>query len=219
MSTAERTNQPLSLREAMQQEAERLFTTLPPAMAERCREEYVRGAMEVHNRQAGVKVLSSTQASEASTSTTGPAGGQTTRSLPSTRTVLPATSPLVAPIQAREAARLLTDLCYELGREVNRDRMNRLYQRLQTIGWTAAEFEYACALIPSDKDLCKTVSYDSNVGPGVFAEAKERPQVMRGRLHDYATAVAMSQEQNRPLSQCFEAVHVDGEEGTRWMML
>lgn len=90
---------------------------------------------------------------------------------------------------------------------------------LHEAGWTIAELDYAVALIPGDAELCKIISFDQTIAPGVFAEAKKRPQVMRGRLHDYRAAVEMSQELNRPLTQCFEAVVVDGEETPKWMML
>lgn len=113
---------------------------------------------------------------------------------------------------------MLSALCFAFGHEVNAERMNALYSILKGSGWTAAELDLACAFIPTDSDLCKTISFERTIAPGVFAEAKKRQQVMRGRLHDYATAVAVSQQQNRPLSQCFEAVHVDDEEAPRWMM-
>lgn len=113
----------------------------------------------------------------------------------------------------------LTALCFAFGHEVNRQRMNALYTILRASEWTVAELELATAFIPSDSELCKTISFERTIAPGVFAEAKKRPEVMRGRLHDYRAAVEMSQEMNRPLTQCFEAVVVDGEDTPRWMML
>jgi hypothetical protein len=115
--------------------------------------------------------------------------------------------------------RRLQDLSLLFGHEVNKERHKVIARTLHAAGWTAAELDLACALIPTDSELCKTISFERTIAPGVFAEAKKRPQVMRGRLHDYQTAVEMSQEMNRPLSQCFEAVVVDGEEAPRWMML
>lgn len=89
---------------------------------------------------------------------------------------------------------------------------------LHEAGWTIAELDYAIALIPGDAELCKTISFDQTIAPGVFAEAKKRPEVMRGRLHNHAEAVAYSQELNRTLSECFEVVVVDGDDTPRWVM-
>lgn len=97
--------------------------------------------------------------------------------------------------------------------------MNALYQILRNGGWTIAELELAAALIPSDAELCKTVSFERTIAPGVFAEARKRPQVMAGRLHDYQTALTLAQEANRTLSSMFEAVYVEGDDTPRWRML
>lgn len=97
--------------------------------------------------------------------------------------------------------------------------MNALYTILRAAGWTIAEMQYATAFIPTDAELCKTISFERTIAPGVFAEARKRPQVMRGRLHDYETAISTTQEANRPLSERFEAVHVEGEDSPRWMMI
>lgn len=97
--------------------------------------------------------------------------------------------------------------------------MNAIYTILRAAGWTIAEMRYATALIPADAELCKTISYERTIAPGVFAEARNRPHVMLGRLHDYGTAVRFSQGANRPVTDCFEVVFVEGDDTPRWRML
>jgi hypothetical protein len=115
--------------------------------------------------------------------------------------------------------RLLNDLSLLFGHEVNKERHKVIAKALYDAGWTVAELELACALIPTDSELCKTISFERTIAPGVFAEARKRPEVMRGRLHDYKTALALTQEANRPLSEGFEAVYVEGDDTPRWRML
>lgn len=217
MSNAARTI-PQSIQAMIYQEAESLFTTLPATLAEQRRAEYARGAMETHNRLAGIKVLSSAPESETTGSISKPQDTHRTRSLPSTRTVIRSDNPLVAPLDARATMQALAELSFLFGHQVDRERHKVVARILHDNGWTRAELDYACALIPTDAELCKTISFERTIAPGVFAEAKKRAPVMRGRLHDYRAAVDMSQEQGRPLSDCFEAVVVDGEEVPRWMM-
>lgn len=218
MANAARQTKPRSLSELVQTEAESLFTTLPPALAAKCREEFRRGAMEVHNRRAGVRALSSDPESAATESTLKPVDTPPQRSALSKREVLSTMEPLVAPIQGGETLKLLTDLSYVFGHEVNKARLKAVAMALHAAGWTRAELEYAVALIPTDAALCKTISFERTIAPGVFAEAKTRPEVMRGRLHDHATAVAYSQERGRTLSECAEVVYVEGDDTPRWRL-
>jgi hypothetical protein len=219
MSNAARTSAPRPLQQTIREEAESLFTTLSPTLARQCREEFARGALEVINRRAGIKALTSDPESEATTKALLPQDTPPRKSLPSIRRTVPTSDPLVCPIEGRTTMTRLSELSFTFGIEVNKERHKVLAKILHDAGWTAAELDLACALIPTDAELCKTISFERTIAPGVFAEAKNRPEVMRGRLHAYTDAVTMSQEANKPLSQCFEAVVVDGEEAPRWMMI
>lgn len=117
------------------------------------------------------------------------------------------------------AKRCLSALCYAFGHEINNDRLNALYTVLRTSGCTVAEMELATALIPTRDALCKRVSYDRAVGPGVFTMARLCPEVMAGRLHTHSEAAEMCTKANRTLTSMFEAVYVEGDDVPRWRML
>jgi hypothetical protein len=122
-------------------------------------------------------------------------------------------------LDSATAKRCLTVLSFAFGHEINGDRLNALYTVLRAGEWTIAEMELASALIPTVDELCKRVSYDRTIGPGLFAMARDRAEVMRGRLHDQDTALRLTRAANVPLSDGFEAVYVEGDDTPCWRML
>lgn len=114
----------------------------------------------------------------------------------------------------------------EAGHVVEKNRAQRMAERQARTGWTTRELELAEDLILTDAELTKQISYERTVGPGVLALAKERPEVMAGRLHTRREAVAFCRDQDETevqalLSEIFEPVYVqhdDGDEEMLWAM-
>lgn len=105
------------------------------------------------------------------------------------------------------------------GHVVSKDRAMLLAEMiLKGARWTRAELDFAEALIVSDRELTRQISYERTVGPGVFAAAKERPEVMRGRLHTAAEARAFAEGRDRPVGDLFEVVVLDDTNEKRWRM-
>ena len=141
MSNAAKTSAPRPLQQTIREEAESLFTTLSPTLARQCREEFARGALEVINRRAGIKALTSDPGSEASSNPSKPLDTPGPRLLPSLQRSLETSNPLVAPIEARLTMRRLQDLSLLFGHEVNKERHKVIARTLHAAGWTAAELD------------------------------------------------------------------------------
>ena len=112
------------------------------------------------------------------------------------------------------------------GHIVEKHRAKSLSKRFAANEWTRAELRLAENLILTDPKLTKQISYERTVGPGVFAIAKDRPEVRAGRLHTRRAAAAFCREQDANdahalLSDLFEAVDLvkpDGERELMWAM-
>lgn len=97
----------------------------------------------------------------------------------------------------------VSDIAFMFGHELVKDKIDALAGALTGGDWTAGELDCAVKLIPNDAELCKTISYNRTINPAVFAEARQRPAVMRGRT--FSRAEAMRIAGDRPFSEVFDA--------------
>lgn len=216
MSTAKRlSSEPISLQEAIRQEAAQLFTGLKPEVAEACRREYARGRLEVLQAQQGVRPIESGKENSPSANTSSEADTRPPSSPPSRMNRLPASSPLVRLVSQQEVAEALTQLGFRFGHVLNAERTMAMCSTLQEIGWTAGEIREAVPAISSDPELARQVGFERTIGPAVFAMAKEHHRVKRGRLHTHADVRQMCEDRGRPLHEIADVVHVEqrGEDG------
>lgn len=147
--------------------------------------------------------------------------GQTTTS---TDLVLPdrvlVTDTIRETASATDFIEAILKLGYLTGHEVAKDRAVAMAAEISKTGkWTKAELEIATALIITDNDLARRISYERTVAVGVFAAAKERDEVMAGRLHGYQTALDYAQDKNTPMTEMFEVVVLDDTNEKRWRMI
>ena len=101
-------------------------------------------------------------------------------------------------------------LGYLFGHTVEPARAHSLSKVIARVGWTKAELDYAEALIPVDVELVRQVSYERTIGPGIFALAKTKTSVMRGRLFEYREARQYCAEHPVRMEEVFDVVRVEG---------
>ena len=151
------------------------------------------------------------------------------------QTILPASSPVITKAAAEDFRGVLLRLGLSTGHVLSKDRQQVLSEDLARGDWTRAELEIAAALIPNDAKLMKEINFARTINSGVFAEAKMRIEVQRGRLFSYKGAAECAAHLFtgvRPddftpyalVTDYFEVVRVEGdvdEEGllkTYWML-
>ena len=132
--------------------------------------------------------------------------------------MIPARSGLVQLISPGNAGQAIVQLGFLTGHEVNPQRAALMAQHMADHKWTIAELDYAIALITSDAELMKQISYERTVGLGVFAMARERIEVMCGKLHTHSEALKIAKELGRPFGPGFKPVRVEGEQNTFFML-
>ena len=115
-------------------------------------------------------------------------------------------SPLVRKITREEAMQTVAELGYAFGHQLNRDMIETISSILLHSNWTRGELEMAAAFIPSDSEMCKEIAYSRTITPAVFALARTKPQVMRGRLFEREEAIDFSAEKGKSLDVLFEPV-------------
>ena len=128
------------------------------------------------------------------------------------------TEPIRLKASKRDFGNVITTLGHAWGHVVSADRVDAMSDLLMKGSWTVAELQLAEALIATDAVLSKQIAYERTISFGVFAQAKDRVEVKRGRLHTYAYALEFSQEQGKPLGELFEAVTLDESGEKRWRM-
>ena len=151
------------------------------------------------------------------------------------QTILPVSSPVITKAAAEDFRGVLLRLGLSTGHVLSKDRQQVLSEDLARGDWTKAELEIAAALIPNDAKLMKEINFARTINSGVFAEAKMRIEVQRGRLFSYKEAAECAGDLFtgvRPddftpyalVTDYFEVVRVEGdvdEEGllkTYWML-
>ncbi|GIV82553.1 MAG: hypothetical protein KatS3mg051_1907 [Anaerolineae bacterium] len=223
--------------------ASELFQKRPEQQAELCRREYRRARAETLHMlrlrkeyQAG-RISRSEMESSLSSSTwsdvdTRPERSSSSQEAPGAAlrpvTVLPQDSPLVRAASHGEIKAALTSLGFSTGHVVSSQRADIMAGDMARAGWTAAELDLARALIPGDAELMKEISYSRTINTGVFAMARQRPEVKRGRLFTYMEAVEYAREHYQPtgdetersgVGKLFDVVRVEGDTDTPWWML
>ena len=192
--------QPQRIGDLLRVDLDTMFTTLNPELAAKCRAEFTKGyqyAVAVLNGQ--VKNLSSKP------STTG--DSQRARSSALTRTTpIGDTSPLVAMATLDEACKAVFDVAYVFGHQLHKDAIKAMAEVILNGKWTKSELELAAAYIPTDFEMCQTITYNRTINPTVFAKVRSVPSVMRGRLFGHSEAIDFSASQDRPLHEVFEPV-------------
>lgn len=224
MSSAARKKDPTKLGDLITEEAEDLFKTLDPALRDKCRRAYAGGKRTVQN---GTE-------SSPSKKTSGNPAGQSARSRPSStgdrssvramtvRETLSTSSPLVKLMSKDQLLRMITKLQQVFGHKVNKERAMMLADVLEKQCWTIQEAANAYQLICVDEELAKEINYARTIAPNVFAMAKKRFEVKRGRLFDYSEALWLSKKHEELLHVMFDVVCVkghigpDGEEVPYW---
>ena len=101
-------------------------------------------------------------------------------------------------------------LGFLFGHVIKADRAHHLSSVLQRARWTLTELEKAETLIPTDTELARQIGFERTVGPIVFAMARERKEVMKGRLLDSHEARKYCTKRYLRLKTVFKPVHVDG---------
>lgn len=125
--------------------------------------------------------------------------------------------PLVRLATAQEFVEGIIKLGYLSGHKVSRDRATALASEISKVGrWTSGELDLAISLIITDAELTKQISYERTIGIGVFAQAKGRAEVFRGRLHSYRFALEYASGEGKTIDKVFEPVLVGDEK--RWRM-
>ena len=179
---------------------------IPQSRAEQTAREYLEEKRRV---RSGLGSLEPTNTSD------GVAGPKPTSNALQKVTVLGESSTLIRRASETEAARVIVRLGFLTGHEVSAERAQMLATTLVKAGWTSAEIDYADASIPANKELLQTISYERTIGPRVFAEAKETPEVMQGRLWGRDEALKYAQglggAWSKYFSDHFEAVRVGKE--------
>lgn len=95
-------------------------------------------------------------------------------------------------------------LGFLFGHKLAPDAAKRIAEVLLNGKWTQAELDFAAKYIPTDAEMCETITYNRTVNPTVFAKARSKPSVMRGRLFGHQEAVNYSGQQNETMSKLFE---------------
>ncbi|GAB5520675.1 MAG: hypothetical protein RhofKO_29260 [Rhodothermales bacterium] len=112
---------------------------------------------------------------------------------------------------------ILNNIGFVTGHDIHAERVPHLVNAITQTHWTVAEVELAQALITTDVDLLRIVGYERTVGPRVFAEAKQRIEVARGRLMRYPEARAFARKAwpkkdvGQVISTQFDVVRVESQ--------
>lgn len=195
-----------------------------PELAKKCREEFQRG-YEDGLRRSGT---GSYPGSSSSSRPGGPSGKRP--GLPVVPTMIESDSPLKRPADLSEILPVILRISLATGHTMSKDRQQVLARVLMDAKWTAQEIEYAEHAILTSRDLLKEISFERTIGPGVFASARETPEVRRGRLHArqeavaYARSLISEQESRRgiepkPVSELFEVARLkDNPKEIYWLL-
>ena len=184
-----------------------------PELAAKCREEFRRA------RQRTLSGNATENSATTSTSSDADSQPQTQSGLPVMATMIPPDSPLVLKAEKAGIIPVLLRIGQTTGHKVSRDRLELIAGVLMKAGWTLQELEYAEHAILTDRQLLKQISFERTIGPGVFAEARETPEVRRGRLHGYQEAREYASERNMPLGELFEVARMTNDpETTLWLL-
>jgi hypothetical protein len=184
---------------------------LGEALMEECRAAYVKAAHENQRRRSETE-------NATSGSTSNDADSQTRKSGDVSQIeTLPRDSPLVKPPTLEEVSSTVMRLGYSFGHAVDKDRIELLADAILHGPkghpmWTTDEFGRAVALISIDADLAKEISYARTIAPGVFAMAKDRFEVKRGRPLRYAEGKRLASEEQVALSKMLASIRVEGVE-------
>lgn len=199
-----------------------LFKTLErtkPELAAKCREAFRQGRDSASRR-------SETESSPTSSTSFDPDSQSRRRaSLPDMATLVPKNSPVRLEAALPDFIPVILRIGQATGHIVAKDRLQLIAGALVKANWTLAELELAEPLILTDAELTREISYERTVGPGVFAQAKTRTEVARGRLFTFEDAKAWceshapSRQEARPVSQVFMAVRfTEDPNEVRWML-
>ena len=203
-------------------EVETLFKKLEetkPELAAKCREAFRQGRDSALN-------ASETENSPISNTSSDPDSQSRRRaSLPDMATLVPKDSPVRLEAAVPDFIPVILRIGQATGHIVAKERLQLIAGALVKANWTLAELELAEPLILTDAELTREISYERTVGPGVFAQAKTRTEVARGRLFTFEDAKAWceshapSRQEARPVSQVFMAVRFkENPEEVRWML-
>lgn len=211
MSTAHsQTQGPQTLRETIAAEAEAMFQSLRPELAERCRREYVSAATEVELRMRGIRPLAAGEAKEHPANSSSTADTTPKRSLPSVTRKLQPGSSLLAPLTVPDVQSAISRIGIQFGlAAISETQQIAIAQTLIAEDWTAGELSEAIMAIPADAELGRQIGYDQTVTPALFAMARKHFRVMRGRLHEYDAVRQMAEDRRRPLHEIAEPVNIE----------
>lgn len=192
-----------------------------PQLAARCRAAFRAAQDRERARQAALRrgeapaEADAPSETESSPTTSTSSGAGTPKPKPPSSVaqvrVLGADDPMVAAAAVPDILPIIIRIGQTTGHVVDRDRQRLVAEALARADWTLAELQYAEAAILTDAELAKQVSYERTIGPGVFALARDKPAVRRGRLFTYREAMAYAQEHGLPIGEAFEVVRVQGE--------
>lgn len=193
----------------MEAEATELFAGLPEDLKARCRRAFAEARQEP--RSAVADAESETGSSpEKSTSngpgTRDPKSGAALASM----TILRRSDPAVCPATRKQIDDAILRLGFSTGHVVHVDRVRILVEDIARAGWTEAELDLASALIPADRELMKEINFARTINSGVFMLAKDRPEVVRGRLFTHGQMRAYCAE-HQITDDAFEVVRVEGD--------
>ena len=181
-------------------EIDEMFTGLKPELAAKCRTAFRMGQMEyqaIKNGRANFQELNGSEKQ----------GSQKKKSTAlSKMNLIGDSSPLVKQASKEQAMKSVADVAFVFGHKLNRDAVEAMANVILTGEWTEAELELAAAYIPTDFDMCQTITYNRTINPTVFAKVRSMPHVMRGRLFGHKEAVNYSASQEEPLHEVFEPV-------------
>lgn len=104
---------------------------------------------------------------------------------------------------------VVANTAFVFGHRLDKDAIDAMAEVLCNAGWTVAELEYAAALIPSDEELCQTVTYNRTINPTVFAKARTSKVVMKGRPFSYDEAIRYGDSVSKPMHEVFNPYLVD----------
>ena len=198
----------------MQLNADDLFQTLSkksPHLAEMCRSSFLN-----KDELPGINATENSHSANTSSGAAMPPGISNTYSKRGTygtasqTQVLPVSSPLYREASFDVIHGAVIRLGFLFGHVIEPDRAHHLSNVLQKARWTQAELDNAETLIPIDTDLARQVGFERTVGPIVFVMARERREVMRGRLLDSHEARKYCAKKYFRLKTVFKVVHVDG---------
>ena len=128
-----------------------------------------------------------------------------------------------------EAEQVLAETNFAIGRDMHADRIRISAQAMVEARWRFAELHLAKQRILTDATLIKEASYAKGAHSGIFAMAREHPDVQRGKLHSYYQALAYCRQHWEPaqsgkdaragISVLFRVVRVEGYQDADGMLL